>query len=499
MKNEQLKFDFDPRFSEVPIHSVLKPNAYKGLAGFHKYWGKKPTECWNFLITQLTRENELVIDPFLGSGLITREAADLKRRFIGIDINPFSVELTKLFMELPQANEYKKALAALRDEVKHEIDACYMLSDGRIASHYLWEGDSLKLIWCKPCNGRKKEELPPSEFDVELFQKHSRYQPENMRALSFFDNSRINTSKNLTINDLFTGRALRNIDSILYSVKKHSDILLRRALSLTLTASLGQMSNMVFAVTHRGKTSGRNSGKTEVGSWVIGYWRPKLHFEINVWNCFENKAKKLIKAISELNGSTSVRYSENVSDVFNTDVKIALSEGDAKSVFAQLPDSCARLILTDPPHGDRIPYLELSEMWNSVLGKPVDFEQEIVISNAKERGKTTENYNESISEFLVECGRVMTNDGCLAIIFNAKKKDHWNSLESIEKITPGLRYAGCFPMNYSAGSVVQDNRKGGLKQDYILLFCKTDSEKKISEIRRKFSSLPNWKDGSSLQ
>lgn len=109
MKNEQLKFDFDPQFSEQPLDSVLKPNAYKGLAGFHKYWGKKPTECWNFPMTQLTRENDLVVDLFLGSGLIAKEAADLKRRFVGIDINPFSIELTTLFMALPPANEYKKS------------------------------------------------------------------------------------------------------------------------------------------------------------------------------------------------------------------------------------------------------------------------------------------------------------------------------------------------------------------------------------------------------
>ena len=48
---------------------------------------------------------------------------------------------------------------------------------------------------------------------------------------------------------------------------------------------------MVFAVTGRGKTKGKSADKVEVGSWVIGYWRPPLHFEVNVWNCFENREK----------------------------------------------------------------------------------------------------------------------------------------------------------------------------------------------------------------
>ena len=43
--------------------------------------------------------------------------------------------------------------------------------------------------------------------------------------------------------------------------------------------------------------------------------------------------------------------------------------------------------LSDPPHGDRIPYLELSEIWNVILGEEPPFEAEIVVSNAKDRSK----------------------------------------------------------------------------------------------------------------
>ena len=50
-----------------------KPKGYKGLAGFHKYWGKKPTETWRFLIENFTDVNDIVLDPFLGSGLIGKE------------------------------------------------------------------------------------------------------------------------------------------------------------------------------------------------------------------------------------------------------------------------------------------------------------------------------------------------------------------------------------------------------------------------------------------
>ena len=40
--------------------------------------------------------------------------------------------------------------------------------------------------------------------------------------------------------------------------------------------------------------------KAEVGSWVIGYWVPEEHFEINVWNCFENRFKRILKGEEEI-------------------------------------------------------------------------------------------------------------------------------------------------------------------------------------------------------
>ena len=69
----------DPnRNSAVSIH--LPPEGYKGLSGFHKYWGKKPTEAWRFLIENLTEPGDIVLDPFLGSGLIAKECIVLDRR-----------------------------------------------------------------------------------------------------------------------------------------------------------------------------------------------------------------------------------------------------------------------------------------------------------------------------------------------------------------------------------------------------------------------------------
>ena len=45
----------------------------------------KPLELWQWLMLQVSEENELIVDPFLGSGTTLRVAKNLGRRAIGIE------------------------------------------------------------------------------------------------------------------------------------------------------------------------------------------------------------------------------------------------------------------------------------------------------------------------------------------------------------------------------------------------------------------------------
>lgn len=48
-----------------------------------------------YYIERLTSPNDVVVDPFLGSGTTARAAFDLRRRFVGCDIDPKAVQTTK--------------------------------------------------------------------------------------------------------------------------------------------------------------------------------------------------------------------------------------------------------------------------------------------------------------------------------------------------------------------------------------------------------------------
>jgi hypothetical protein len=477
-----------PNLAQAPTAATLAdPAAYRGLYAFHKYWGKKPAEPMRYLIRHLCPEGGLVIDPFLGSGISALEAVQLHRRFIGIDINPAAVRLARLLVSPPSARAVHEALRHVSALVKDPILKSYTTAQKGPATHFVWRNGVMEMVWRTNGESRNRLELPPDAYDIALAESFASYQPQRLRAPRFFTNSRINSFPSLTFKDLFTGRALRNIELLLATIDELPSAV-QEPLRLSLTAAVGQMSKMVFAITGRGKTTGASSERMEVGSWVIGYWRPERHFEVNVWSCFERRVQKLMKAISESEAIHFDAEPGTLSEVCSGDADHAILNGDCLELLRELPDNSVDLVITDPPHSDRIPYLELSEIWNVILGEEPPFEAEIVVSNAKERSKKLPAYNQAMSKFLEIASRKLRASGFLVLFFNARTEASWEFLNSFSASanTAGMVYCGCFPLVYSAASVVQDNRDGALRTDYGLVFSRP------AGVGYSLAGIPGW-------
>jgi hypothetical protein len=504
--NLQTTFDFDEnmdanaRLSPIRACGAHLPEGYKGFAGFHKYWGKKPIEAWRFLIEKLTDPNSIVLDPFLGSGLIARECVARDRRFIGFDVNPISIELTKLYLQAPDYMDLRNAICHIESRVKALIYSMYLLSDGSLVTHILWENDRITRVWTK--RGRRRIELNPTKDEMERLQNVKMYEPRLLRELHLFDNSRINSQKTYDFTELFTSRALQAIDLIKAEIAQYSGDL-KRALHLILSASVGQMSKMVFAISNREKNKDveakidrlvdplRDRGSIEVGSWAVGYWRPARHFEINAWNCYAIKAQKLLRAVGEAGLTKPLMISPTLRCFINRHQAAYIQQGDSEVLLKEIPTGAIRVVLTDPPHGDRIPYLELSEMWNGIIGLESNYEEELVVSDAKERGKDILAYKKKLASIFHECSRILEKNGVLAFMFNTRSTHYWDSLHELET-TSSLVYLGCYPIAYSAGSILQDNRKGGLKTDFVLLYGKSMSEEYRSRVIDTFRITDGW-------
>lgn len=426
---------------------MKKIATYTEINGFHKYWGKKPLEYYEYFINELTTKADIVLEPFLGSANVI-SILDDTRKFIGIDINPFSKVFADFLTNLPTQAEYKEAINLLEKALKDKINDSYRDLQNNIATHYVWENGKISEIWVKD-NG-KKQVLAATEQDTDILRKYDEYKTKHLKGVTFFNNNKINVNSSMTIYDFFTKRALYNIDTLLDEIHRFKDENIKRALLLTVTSAIGQMSNMVFVI--------NRNGKREVGSWVIGFWLPKEHFEINVWNCFINKAKKLLKNLPSVHKAYS-----NV-EIYNESCLKKMKD---------IPSDSVKLIITDPPHSNRIPYLELSEIFNSVLGVKSDFEDEIIVSNANERDKNIDKYTDDMVSFFYEAERILKMKGFLVLFFNASNEKDWSFIKKVQQ-DKILNYLGCAPMKYSAKSVAQANRKGALTKDYMLFFSKSN-------------------------
>ena len=101
-------------------------------------------------------------------------------------------------------------------------------------------------------------------------------------------------------------------------------------------------------------------------------------------------------------------------------------------------------------------------------------------------------YDRDMEAFFSDALRVLYNGGILAIVFNAYDSGSWEFLKSIQNKCDSVEFRGCFPMAYSAGSVVQDNRKGALKYDYVLIYEKCSNGRAVHGRWKKLADLDGW-------
>ncbi|MBN1638070.1 MAG: hypothetical protein JW866_03830 [Ignavibacteriales bacterium] len=456
-----------------------KAHSYTGIYALHKYWSKKPYNIIRNFITKYTGLGEIVLDPFCGSGISITEAIITNRKAIGIDINPISIFITEQLLNKISSQQIILAYQKLKSEVKHKIDELYKVKRGDeefIGTHFLWEQNELIEIWYQKSNGKKDKIIDlPTDEDKKLIQRFS-YQniQYHYPKRKFFHNSRINAYGDKYIYDLFTPRNLLALAMLLNSIDKIEDIKIKNLFKFVFTSSVGQASKMVFVVKNRGKYNGSNNGnfeKKEVGSWVIGYWVPQENFEINVWNCFENKFKKTLKAKGV---QYSRPYQVNKAINFNElkdNKNLLLINSPSQKALKDIPDESVDYIITDPPHGNRQPYLELSMMWNEWLKFNVNYDDEIIISESKDRNKDVKDYFNLLNITLEEIVRVLKPNRYFSLIFNSLDDETWINL--IQKMNElNLELHKVETLGYSANSVVQDTRQKGLKTDFIITFKK---------------------------
>lgn len=439
-------------------------NTYKGIYAMHKYWGKKPFNEISKFIDKYTDVGETVLDSFCGSGVTLIEALKANRKCIGVDLNPIAIKLAKVSITAIDIDLINREFNRIKSSLQKKINSLYEVNENgetHLITHVIWKnGLPIEVWYTKDC--KKKIIREGTEKDVLLAQKPS-IKAKWFPTSPMFENSRINVGKDQTVDDLFTPRALVGLSLLLEEIENIGDERIRDVFELTLSGTLSQASNLVFVIRGRKKNDGKPS-RAEVGSWVIGYWVPEEHFEINVWNCFENRFKRILKGENEI----FELFSDKEDDYLSKSV--TLINGTATKL--PLEDNSVDYVFIDPPHANRILYMEQSLMWNAwlKLDGAMDWNNEIIVSEAKDRKeKNAENYNILLDKAFSEIRRVLKHDKYFSLAFNCLDDNTW--LDTLNLfIKHGFEISDIVPLEYSATSVIQDNRKNALKTDFVLTF-----------------------------
>lgn len=459
----------------------------------HKYWGKKPFNEISKFIEQYTNEGDTVLDSFCGSGVTLIEALKANRKCIGVDLNPIAIKLAKVSMTAVDLSKINSTFRAIKEKIQQSIYSLYEVDDNgekALVTHTIWKNNQPIEVWYATSKERKKIRMG-TETDISMATRPL-IKPKWYPTSLMYENSRINVGKAQAVSDLFTPRALVGLSLILNEIENIQDENIRDVFYLTFTGALSQASNLVFVIRNRKRNEGEVP-RTEVGSWVIGYWIPKEHFEINVWNCFENRYKRILKGKKEIFDLFSTKPENYFDD------NVSLINGSATHL--PIENESIDYVFIDPPHANRILYMEQSLMWNAWLrlDDEIDWDNEIIVSEAKERkSKNTDNYNELLDAAFSEIRRVLKYNKFFSLAFNCLDDNTWiNTLNLF--IKHGFKISDIVPLEYSATSVIQDNRKNALKTDFVLTFQNTHNDK-LNEItfrtddiilREKISSLIN--------
>ncbi len=227
-------------------------------AKIHRYWGRRPWYVIRPLIQKYSKENDLILDSFCGSGTTIIESLILKRRAIGFDLNPMSKFLTETTIEYVDISDLMDGYEELRKKVEGDINALYKLN--------------------------------PENIEI------SNWYPEDYLPISHYS-----VMKPTKVEELFSRRNLAATAILFEGINGSSaDNKVINLLKLAFTASLAQFTKMI-------RDYKRPDGGS--GSWYLNSYRiPKNFKENNVWQSYSNKIKAIIGMRKEINELIGKNY-----------------------------------------------------------------------------------------------------------------------------------------------------------------------------------------------
>lgn len=213
-----------------------------------------------------------------------------------------------------------------------------------------------------------------------------------------------------SVNDFFTKRNLRAISLYLSSIESmqcSSDI--KDILKSSLTGVLYGLSKM---------NRYRPDVSFPLNNSANTLYVPSIGTEEEPWHHIENKFKKLINGMNEIQ-----RQTHSLSN------NILISTEDAR-YLTQIPNNSIDYVFTDPPYGYRIQYGEMNFIWEAWLNLNSSWHSDEIIIN-ETRHLSQFDWASKLKQSLLEIFRVLKPGHWLSLCFHDSDTQIWQLLQDI--------------------------------------------------------------------
>ncbi len=404
LKGTQISRVFKPR---EHLNRQIPPEPHTAMYVWHKYWSRKTWNVVGEFIKTYTRENDIVFDPFAGSGVTAIEAVRNGRRAIVCDLNPVATRITELTIRPVKLLSLHQAFERVRERTQKRIEQLYQVhcvqcGEMLVAGCFVREGDEVTEVrypGCPSCGHRCETECCPVEQDrdalkaiekkriKEWYPRHRLYYPDGE---AFKEKQRYDS-----LDDLFTRRNLQAAAWLYEAIQQERSPSIRKFL-------MGAFTSMIHLCTRmmpvgNPQPSNHYTYFSSPGWTQHSYWSAKRFMEQNVWKCFESAVtghQGILKAKEESDRVLPhVKLTTDWRKVLDGSADVAIITGDSLALMDKMPEECVDYVFTDPPYDASVQYGELSYLWNAWLKEDHRYTERLVSQEIIRNERQAKNFD----------------------------------------------------------------------------------------------------------
>lgn len=484
-----------------PFLKIVEAKQHSPAYMMHRYFARRPYNVFSELIKHYTEEGNIILDPFCGGGVTVVEGLLLKRKVIGVDINPLATFVTEMEITPLSIDEFTKEYNSLIERVQSTMDYLYRtncpccsnsltLFGLKVRSYFDWiEWENGKMLRCKyRCLQGHSGEKEPDENDFALVQEIERDFEKLIKEKNLWypQQSIPNGDKTDSLLQkgydyfwqLFTKRNLIALSVLHKEILRVKDPQLKRFLLFALSGTLKWASKQSHL---RGDV---------VEGWAMhAYWIYPRSLEINIWETFIKRYKAIVRGKKYLYPLNKYYKKAATFDDMSGNAKVMILTQSSDNL--PLLDDSIDAVITDPPYGGNVNYGELADYWlvwlDGICPGIMDKRKEAVINTTQ--GKGLKEYEEILFSVFKECHRVLKDGGPLVATFNSKDLIVISSFvkatvrAGFQLMDNGLLYQ---PPIKAYVTTVHAKEVGAFTGDFIFTFYKERKPKEFKEVDKNY-------------